>query len=103
MWRKMVSNIDRFLPKPSAELGDIGDSDVIQCPQCVLVEGCGALFEPQFNTIGEQVILPDQVFVLNPVVQFRILVLQNQHLWKEARTPWASPRVGLSCGYADSF
>ncbi len=34
----MISNVDRFPTKSTAELRDIGDSNVVQCPKQKLVE-----------------------------------------------------------------
>jgi len=50
-WRDVVSHINGFFAEPSAELGNIGDSSVIQGPQGVFVERLYAFFEPDLDAV----------------------------------------------------
>ena len=64
----VVTNVDWLLPKSPPERRDIYHGDVIQSPEQILIESGRPLLQANFNAICQQVVLPDQVLLLNPVV-----------------------------------
>jgi hypothetical protein len=71
----MAADVDGFLSKPPTELRDIRHGNVVQCPEHVFVKRRGPFFEADLDAIGQKLVLPVQVLLLNPVVKFMILLL----------------------------
>jgi hypothetical protein len=62
-WR-VASDVYGLFAKPAAKLRNIRDSGPIQRPQCVFIECLDPLGETDFNTVGQQVVLPKKVSLL---------------------------------------
>ena len=77
MRRDMICNVDRFFPEPSAELRYICHRDVVQLPKRVLVECFYALHNAYLNAIGQEVVLPEKILLLNTGKKLRIIVFAH--------------------------
>jgi hypothetical protein len=64
----MVSNIYGLFAEPFSECGNISDSYMIERPQHVFIKGGRPLPNANLNAIRHQIILPDQIMLLNPIV-----------------------------------
>jgi hypothetical protein len=55
----------RSLTIPTSQLTYIANCCMIQSPKSVLVKGLNALLKANFNTIGQEIILPEEILFLN--------------------------------------
>jgi len=73
----MRSHIDRLFSVSSAELCDICDRRIIQCPKRVLIKGLNTLLKAYFNAVGKEVVLAQKVLLLDFLVKFGIVFFAN--------------------------
>ena len=77
--RDMVADINRFLPVPATKLSDVGNGSIVEGPKRVFVERLDALFDTDFDAIGEKVVLAQKILLLNLGVQLRIVFFPYGH------------------------
>lgn len=77
MWRAVIPYIDRLFTV--TKLGNIGKCCIIQSPKSVFVESFDAFLQANFNAIGQKVVLPQQVLLLDFSEEFRIVCFANGH------------------------
>jgi hypothetical protein len=58
----VVTNVNRFFSVSAAELRNVSHCGVIKRPERVFIEGLNALLQSDFNAIGKQVVLTEQIF-----------------------------------------
>lgn len=75
----VVAHIDWFLAIPAPKLGNIRDRNVVQGPQSILVERLDSLFETNFDAIGQQIVLAQEILLLNLGKELRIVLFSNRH------------------------
>lgn len=61
----MAADINWLFAKTSPELRDVGDRNVVQRPQSVFIEGSVTLSQTDFDTIRQQIVLPNKISFLN--------------------------------------
>ena len=75
----MISDVDGFASKSTAELRDIRNSNVVEGPQHVLVESNWSLRQSNFDIVREQVVLAYEVLFLNSRVELGVVLFEHQH------------------------
>ena len=73
----MVANINWLITKAPAKLGDVSDCRVIEAPKGVFVECLNAFDQANFDTVCQEVILPEQILLLNTSEQLRVSAFAN--------------------------
>lgn len=79
MGRYVITDINRLLPEPPAELRYMGHSNMIERPNHVFIKSCMVALQPDLDAIHKQIVLPNQVLFLNPVIKFLIFLFQYKH------------------------
>src|ERR1700719_509646 len=87
----MTSDVDGLFAETTAKLGNPRNSNMVQSPQGVFVEGGRALLQTDFHKSREKIILPSKVLLLKSSKQVRILFLPHKH--RRARTRFLDPSV----------
>ncbi|MER0236560.1 hypothetical protein [Fulvimarina sp. MAC8] len=101
----MITDEDRLFAIAPAMLGDIGNRRVIECPERIFVESLDPLFQADFDTIGEKIVLPKEVLLLNPVKKRRIVFSPDRHRSYLLITPRSTPegaKIGAEYGGSPS-
>lgn len=77
--RPVISDIDRFFAISASKLGNVRNRNIVQCPKRVFIERFDAFLEANFNTVGQQVVLPQEVLLLNLRVERGIVFFSDGH------------------------
>ncbi len=59
MRRYVIAYIDRFFPKPAAELRNVCHGNVVESPKGIFIKRRVPLFEADFYAIGQEIVLTD--------------------------------------------
>lgn len=84
--RDMTPHINRLSAESSAESRDIGDCGCVERPQGVFVECLDPFVQANFDAVGQQVILPQEVLLLHASKHRGIVVLSYGH-WPYCAVP----------------
>jgi hypothetical protein len=79
MGRDVIADINGFFAEPATKLCDVGYGRVIKGPERVLVERLNALFQADFNAVGEEIVLTQKILLLDFGVQRRIVLFSYRH------------------------
>lgn len=72
----MRAYINRLFAESPSELRNVCHGHVVQIPKHILIKYTAALANTNLDAICQQIVLSDEIFFLNPIVQGRILTLQ---------------------------
>lgn len=75
----VITDVNRFITEAATELRNVSDRNMIERPQDIFIEGVRALIETNFNTVDEQIVLPDQVAFLNSSVKLGMPLFRYDH------------------------
>ncbi len=65
VWRFVISHVNRFFAVTAPKLRNVRDRSIVEGPKRVFVECLNAFFQPNFDAIGQQVILAKEVLFLD--------------------------------------
>jgi len=97
MRRSVVRDIYWLLSVSASELRDVRNCDMVKRPQHIFIECRVSLLKANFNAIGKQVILSQEIPLLHRVKERLILLLNNDHSGAmRARAEALAPREKLA-------
>ena len=73
----MVADIYRCFSVTPAELRYVGNCNIVERPYSIFIERLDAFLEANLNAIREQVVLPKEILLLNPILQVGIVFLSD--------------------------
>ncbi len=94
--RPMISHIYWVFPETTSELGNVCHRSVVQCPKRIFIKRFDALFQPYLNAIGQQVVLPEEILLLDFRVERGIVFFSDGHREFRAGLLIAGPNIGFS-------
>jgi len=77
--RDMVADVYWFFSVSATKLSDVRDGSIVEGPKRVFIECFDALFDADFNAIGEKIVLAQKILLLNLGVQLRIVLFSYGH------------------------
>jgi hypothetical protein len=75
----VLAHVYWLLPKSAAELRYVCYGSMVQGPKRVFVERLDPVAQANFNAVGQKVILPKQILLLDASKELRIVSLSNRH------------------------
>lgn len=79
MRRNVIANVDWLLTIAAPKLSDVRYRSIVQSPKSVLIEGFYAFDQTDLHTIGQQIILPQQILLLDGLIQLRMFFFADGH------------------------
>jgi hypothetical protein len=77
---QVVSDVNRFFPITSTELSYVCDCRSIQRPEGVLIECLYPFFQPNFDAIQQQIVLPKEILLLDLGIEPRVVAFSYAHV-----------------------
>ena len=63
--RFVISHVNRFFSVTATKLRNVGNRNMVEGPKRVFIECLNAFFQPNFDAIGQQVILAKEILFLD--------------------------------------
>jgi hypothetical protein len=71
--RDVIAHVNWVMPKPATVLCDVGYSRGVKGPERIFIESLDPFGQADFDAVGEQVVLPKQVLLLDALKKRRVI------------------------------